>query len=51
MKKSKKPHKDLHHVTMLLKYTERSIKNDGSYVDEYIKGQAERLREKLKEMK
>ena len=47
----KKPHKDFYHLTMLLKYTERSVKNDGSNVDEYFKGQAERIRGKLRGLK
>ena len=49
--KKQKPHKDLHHLTMCLKFTERSIKNDGSELDEFFKGQASRLRERLRGLK
>jgi hypothetical protein len=51
MKKINKPHKDVHHFTMLLKYTERNIKNDGSFLDDYFKNQADRLKKQLKGLK
>ena len=51
VKKVKKPHKDLHHLSMLLKYTERNVKNDGTNIDNYFKNQAERLRKQIEELK
>ena len=49
-KKDKKPHRDLHHLTMLLKYTERNVTGDGSYLDELFNNQAERLRKQIEEL-
>jgi hypothetical protein len=51
MKKTKAPHKDLHHFTMILKLTEGTIKNDGSDVDEFFKNQAKRLRKVVEGLK
>jgi len=50
-KKSKKQHKDFHHLSMLLKYTERSIKGDSSDLDNYFKQSATRLKEKIRGLK
>ena len=49
-KKTVKPHRDLYHLTMLLKYTERNIVNDGSGMDELFKNQAVRLRKQMKKL-
>jgi hypothetical protein len=46
--KAKKPHPDLYHLTMVLKYTERNIKNDGSDMDSLFKAQAERVKERIR---
>lgn len=51
MKKQNKPHKDLHHLTMLLKYTELNVKDDSSNLDEYFKNQASRLKKQLRDLK
>jgi hypothetical protein len=49
MKKPKaKPHPDLYHLMMVLKYTERNIKNDGSDMDSLFKAQAERVKERIR---
>lgn len=50
-KKSKKPHKDLYHLTMLLKYTERSVKGDSEELDAYFTGQASRIKKQIKDLK
>lgn len=50
-KTNKKPHKDLHHLTMLLKYTERNVTGDGSYLDQYFANQADRIKKQIKELK
>jgi hypothetical protein len=47
MKKTKLPHKDLHHLTMILKYTELSINNDGSDMDQVFKSQADRIKKQI----
>lgn len=48
--KTKKSHKDLYHLTMVLKYTERNIKNDGSDMDELFKTQAEKVKKQIGEL-
>lgn len=45
-----KPHPDLHHLMMLLKYTQRNIKNDGSDMDELFKRQEDRIWKRLGEL-
>ncbi len=45
--KKPKPHKDLRHLTMVLKYTIRNIKNDGSDLDNCFKEQAEKVRKQI----
>lgn len=47
-KKSKKPHPELYHLNMVLKYTERNVKDDGSDMDELFKEQAERVKERIR---
>jgi hypothetical protein len=49
--KSKKLHPELHHLTALLKYTERNITNDGSDLSEYFRKSAERIRERMRGIK
>ena len=46
-KKAKPPHKDLFHLTNILRLTERNIKNDGTDLDEFFKGQAAKIRKEL----
>ena len=46
-KKAKAPHKDLFHLTNCLRLTERNIKNDGTDLDEFFKGQAAKIRKEL----
>ena len=48
MKKKSKPHPDLYHLTMVLHYTERNIKNDGSDMDSLFKAQSERVKERIR---
>ena len=48
--KKKKDHPDLHHLTMLLKYTQRNIKGDGSDMDELFKRQEDRIQKRLGEL-
>lgn len=50
-KKTKKPHKDLHHLTMIFKYTERNIKGDGSDMDTLFIEQAARIWKRIEELK
>lgn len=49
--KAKKPHKDLHHLTMCLKYTERNVKGDGTDLDEFFRSQAEKLRKEIEDLR
>lgn len=49
--KPKKSHPELHHLTALLKYTERNITNDGSDLNEYFTKSAARIRERMKGLK
>jgi hypothetical protein len=50
MKKAK-PNKEVAFINTLLKYTERNILNNGLELDEFFKGQAERLKKRLEEVK
>lgn len=49
MKKPK--HKDFHHLTSLIRLTERNITGNGDYLDNYFKNQAKRLRKELEGLK
>lgn len=46
--KTKKSHPDMYHLNMVLKYTEKNIKGDGSDMDELFKNQALRVKQRIK---
>lgn len=48
--KKPKPHPDLYHLTMVLKYTERNIKGDGSDMDSLFVEQAIRIKNRIGEL-
>jgi hypothetical protein len=51
MKKKSKPNKEAEYIKTLLFYTERNIANSGLELDEFFKGQAAKLRQRLAEIK
>jgi hypothetical protein len=50
-KKKQKQSKEAGFINILIEYTERNIKNDGSDLDQVFIGQSKKLRKQLSELK